>query len=618
MTGRIEDYALIGDLQTAALVGRDGSIDWLCLPRFDSPACFAALLGRRPGRPLAARARRRAAPARRRRYRGDTLVLETEWETADGHRPGLDFMPPRGEAPDVVRIVEGVSRPGADAQRAACCASTTATSCRGSGRVDGEAARASPARTRSGCATAVPTCGTRPAASSAEFAVAAGRPGAVRADLAAPRHLPRPQAGRRRRRAATTPRTFWADWIGRCTLRRAVGGRRAPVADHAQGADLRPDRRHRRRGHHLAARAARRPAQLGLPLLLAARRHLHAAGAARAPGTSTEARAWRDWLLRAVAGDPADLQIMYALDGAAAAARVRARLAAPATRAPPRCGSATPRPASSSSTSRARCSTACTWRREAGLPSDDDAWDLQRALLDYLEGAWQRAGQRPVGGARPAAALRALQGDGLGRASTAASRRSSGSASTARSTAGGALRAARSTTRSARTGFDADRGTFTQYYGSPGLDAALLLIPRVGFLPPDDPRVRGTVDAVQRELDHDGFLLRYRPATPTAGSTGCPGSEGRLPRLQLLAGRRAAPASAAPTRPSELFERLLDLRNDVGLLSEEYDPRAAGRSATPRRRSATSAWSTPRCALSPDGDYRRAASTITSPIGAPP
>ena len=201
--------------------------------------------------------------------------------------------------------------------------------------------------------------------------------------------------------------------------------------------------------------------------------------------------------------------------------------------------------------------------RHAGLHTTDDAWELQRALLDFLEGALGRPGQQPVGGARAAPAVRALQGDGLGRASTAASRRSSGSASTARSTAGGSC-ARRSTTTSARKGYDADRDTFTQFYGSQGLDAALLLHP-----PRRVPPAGTTRASPAPSTPSSGSWTRTASCcatarTPTAGSTACAGREGAFLACTLLAGRRAHRPRPRRDEAEELFERLLDLRNDLG------------------------------------------------------
>ena len=277
MPAKIEDYALIGDCQTAALVGRDGSIDWLCLPRFDSGACFAALLGDARARPLADRAGRRRCAATRRRYRDGTLVLETEFETDDGRRRGdrLHAAARHGARTSCASSRACAARsPMRDG--AGRSASTTASIVPWVRRTDGRRSRDRRAR-RAAPAHAGRDCAARTCATVGRVRRRGGRARAVRADLvpvaraaAAGRSTPSARSRDDRRLvarlvAAAAPTTGeWRDAV-------------AALADHAQGADLRADRRHRRRADHLAARAARRRAQLGLPLLLAARRDVHAA-----------------------------------------------------------------------------------------------------------------------------------------------------------------------------------------------------------------------------------------------------------------------------------------------------------------------------------------------------
>ena len=292
---------------------RPRRLDRLALPAaVRLPRLLRRAARRRPGRPLAARARPTAGGCTRRRYRGDTLVLETEWETADGTVRVVDLMPPRGEAPDVVRIVEGVVRPGADAHGAAAPLRLRPRRPVGPARSTASWRR-SPARTPSGCGTPVAGRPRRPGAStpSSRWRPATGcrscSPTRPRTAAAA--------AGGRRATRWTRHRGFWTDWIGPLPLRRPLGRRRPPVAGDAQGADLRPDRRHRRRGHDVAARAARRRRATGTTATAGCGTPPSPCRPCSAPATSREARAWRDWLLRAVAGDPADLQIMYALDG---------------------------------------------------------------------------------------------------------------------------------------------------------------------------------------------------------------------------------------------------------------------------------------------------------------
>ena len=238
-----------------------------------------------------------------------------------------------------------------------------------------------------------------------------------------------------------------------------------------------------------------------------------------------------------------------------------------ATRAPHRSASATPPPTSSSSTSGARPSTLFTSRAKRGWTATD-AWDLQVALMDHLEGNWQAPdnGLWEIRG--PGAELHPLEAHGLGR-------RRPDDASRDRprpQRPAPRWRALRDTIRAdiLEHGYDAGAPeTFTQSYGSANVDASLLLIPRVGFLPGTDPRVLGTIDAVQRTSPSTGWCV---DTTSTAPTTGCPEERGTVPRLLVLA-RRRAPRSRPPRRGDRLFERLLTLRNDVGLLSEQWDPR---------------------------------------------
>ena len=319
---KIEDYGLIGDLQTAALVGRDGSIDWLCLPRFDSGACFAALLGDEShGRWLIAPAARCARP--RGATAPDTLVLETDFETADGHRARdrLHAAARAGRRSHADR--RRPARPRPDAHGARARASTTARSCRWWSRVDG--ARASPGPTRSHLSTPVELHGRGPT-TVAEFTVPRARASAFVMTLAP---VARGAAAADDAEAALArTEAWWREWSDRCTYdgrwREAV----LTLADHAQGAHLRADRRNRRRADDVAARGPRRRAQLGLPLLLAARRDAHAARAAR---RRLHRRGATPGGTGCCAPSPAirpDVQIMYGLAGERRLHGDRARLAA--------------------------------------------------------------------------------------------------------------------------------------------------------------------------------------------------------------------------------------------------------------------------------------------------
>jgi GH15 family glucan-1,4-alpha-glucosidase len=563
MPGRIEDYALIGDLHTAALVARDGSIDWLCLPRFDSPACFAALLHDENA------GHWRIAPAggggaTRRRYRGDTLILESEWDTASGSVRVTDCMPPRGNAADVIRVVEGLSgsvpmrmqlalrfdyghivpwvrRHGADL---AAVAGPDAVWLRTDAPIRGEG----------------PT-------TVAEFTVEAGQkvPFVLTHEAS---HLPRPEPVDVPQAIADTDR-FWTSWIGRCDYdgRWSDAVRRSLVT--LKALTYAPT------GGILAAATTSLPEQLGGPRnwdyrYCWLRDSTFTLQALLGTGYVAEAKAWREWLLRAVAGDPADLQIMYALDGTR-------RLSEYTVDWLPGYQGASPVRVGNAAADQLQLDVwgevldSLHLSREAGIAATDAGWDLQRALLDFLEGNWRQPDNSlwEVRGSRQQFVhSKVMAWVGFDRAVTAVERHRLDGPSDR-------WRAIRDDIHQevCAKGFDTGRNTFTQSYGSTGLDAASLLIPRVGFLPWSDPRVTGTVGAVQRELSHHGFLLRYDPEHENID--GLPGTEGAFLActfwlIDALHGIDRGDEAEA------LFERMLELRNDVGLLSEEYDP-ATGR-----------------------------------------
>jgi GH15 family glucan-1,4-alpha-glucosidase len=564
MPGTIEDYGLIGDLQTAALVGRDGSIDWLCLPRFDSAACFAALLhDERAGRWLLAPAS--GGPCTRRRYRGDSLILETEWQTSDGTVRVVDFMPPRGQAADVVRFVEGVSG------RVRMHTELVLRFDYGSivpwvRALDGElGAIGGPDAVWLATEAPVEQRHDRRCIAG-EFEVGAGDRVPFVLTYAAS-HQARPRRVDPEQALRDTE-TFWADWMGRCSyrgrwddaVRRSLLLLKA-LTDAPTGGIV-------------AAATTSLPEQLGGPRnwdyrFCWLRDATFTLQALLGTGYHSEARAWRDWLLRAVAGDPAELRIMYALDG-------RRRI--PEYEVPWLSGyeGASPVRVGNAASDQFQLDV---WgevldglhlTRLAGLPTTPDAWDLQRAMLDFLEGAWNRPDNglwEVRGPRRPFVHSRVMAWAGVDRAVQAVERFG--------------LEGPVDRWRRLRQeihddvcahGYDADRKTFTQFYGSTGVDAALLLIPRVGFLDWGDERVIGTVEAVQRELTEDGLLLRYRPDAD-GGVDGLPGGEAAF----LACSFWLADALTGIDRTDEaerLFERLLGLRNDLGILSEEYDVRA--------------------------------------------
>ena len=560
MAGRIEDYAMLGDLHTAALVGRDGSIDWLCLPRFDSPACFAALLHDENA------GHWRLGPASggtctRRRYRGDSLVLETEWELPGGTVRVVDFMPPRGDAADIVRVVEGLS--GRVRMRSEL-------------RLRFDYGSIVPwVRHMDGMLTAVagpdavwlrtpvPLHG-EDEATWADFEVEAGDrvPFVL---MWAPSHLPAPTPVDAFRALGETE-AFWSGWMASCTYdgkwQDAV--RRSLVT--LKGLTYAPT------GGIAAAATTSLPEHIGGVRnwdyrYCWLRDATFTLQALLGSGFVTEAKAWRDWLLRAVAGSPGDLQIMYGLDGSRRLPEYELPwLRGYENSAPVRVGNGA-----------ASQFQLDVWGevleglylgRASGLGVSADAWDLQKALMDFLEGHWDEPDNglwEVRGPRRHFVHSKVMAWAGVDRmARSVAEFGLDGPA--------GRWHALRDEIHAdvCAKGYDADRGTFTQYYGGSELDASLLLLPRVGFLPWRDERVAGTVRAVQRELCEDGFVLRYRT---DSGVDGLPGDEGAFLAcsfwlVDALHGLGRADEAVA------LFERLLNLRNDVGLLAEEWDPRA--------------------------------------------
>jgi GH15 family glucan-1,4-alpha-glucosidase len=556
----IEDYALLGDLHTAALVDRTGSIDWLCVPRFDSPACFAALLDTpEAGRWLLAPAS--GGPSTRRGYRGETLVLDTEWDTPDGAVRVTDFMPVRGEAPDVVRIVQGLS--GAVPMYGELRLRFDYGHIIPWVRNVGGAIEAIAGPDAAWLRTNAPLVG-RDFRTISEFTIRAGE--TVPFVLTwSPSHLKRP-ARVDPFRSLADAMTFWERWSRRSTVsgpwREAV--QRSLIV--LKALTYAPT------GGIVAAASTSLPEQLGgrrnwdyrYGWLRDATFTLQALLAA---GYVDEASAWREWLLRAVAGDPSTLQIMYGLDG---------------TRRLPE--STLPWLSGYEGSSPVRIGNAAAGQlqldvwgevidglylaQQARLAPDHDAWDLQVALLDHLEGRWRDAdnGLWEVRGPRRSfthsKVMAWVAADRMVRTA-----RGSGRPGPLRRWA--SLRDEIHADALAH-GYNSARGSFVQAYGSTELDASLLLIPRVGFLPGTDPRVLGTIDAIQHELTRDGFVMRYRTETT---DDGLPPGEGVFVACTFwlvdalhLAGHH--------DEATELFEQVLAIRNDVGLLSEEWEPHA--------------------------------------------
>ena len=558
---RIEDYALLGDLQTAALVSTTGSIDWLCLPRFDSPACFAALVDT-PDAGHWTVAPATGGVCTSRRYLQNTLVLETEWRTPEGTVRVTDFMPPRGHAPDVVRIVEGI-----DGRVAMHCELRLRFDY---GRVvpwvrhhaDRMEAIAGPDRVA--LRTSAPTQGHELSTVS-DFTVRAGdRVPFVLTWNPSHEPPPRPVGAER---ALTDTVAFWTSWAQRGS---PVNG---PYSDAVTRSLLTLKAlTYQPTGGIVAAATTSLPEQIGGPRnwdyrYCWLRDSTLSLQALLAAGYTEEAKAWREWLLRAVAGDPAELQIMYALDGSRRIPEAELGwLGGYEGSRPVRVGNAAADQLQLDVWGEVLDGLALA--RDAGISAHDDAWDVQTALMDHLEGTWDSPdnGLWEMRGPRRQFTHSKVMAWVAADRMTRAVRTSGLEGPADRWEALGRQIHADVMAH----GFDADRNTFVQSYGATGLDASLLLIPRYGFLPGTDPRVVGTVDAIRRELTEDGFVLRYQTGS---GDDGLTGGEGVFLACSfwlvdaLQAGGRHDDAVA-------LFERLLSLRNDVGLLSEEWDPKA--------------------------------------------
>lgn len=554
----ISDYALIGNCETAALVDRQGSIDWLCWPRFDSDACLAALLGDR------AHGHWQIAPSipfkASRRYRPDTLILETRFETDQGVVILSDFMPPRSATSDIVRLVLGEA--GVVPLR------MTLVLRFGYGAVvpwvnrlpDGTlSATAGPSRVL--LRTPIDHRG-EDLTTVADFTVGAGRsvPFVLSHEAS---HLPLADPIDP---AAALPATeaFWTGWLSQASVR-------GPYADAARRSLITLKAlTYAPTGGIVAAPTTSLPEQPGgsrnwdyrfcwirdstLTLL-----------ALMNAGYRDEAAAWRDWLLRAVAGDPYDMQIMYGLGGERRLMEWTADwLPGHHGAAPVRIGNAAHRQFQLDVYGELMDTFHQAHR--AGLPDSKVIWGLQRTLVDHVgkvwnqpdEGIWEVRGPR-----RHFTFSRVMAWVAVDRAlKDAEALGEDGPIEDWR-----ALRDAIAADVWTY-GFDAKRNTFTQAYGETSLDASLLLLAQVGFVEADDPRYVGTVEAIERDLVVDGFVRRYHTGDH---ADGLPPGEGAF----LACSFWLADAYAMIGRMDDavrLFDRLLAIRNDVGLLAEEIDP----------------------------------------------
>jgi GH15 family glucan-1,4-alpha-glucosidase len=560
---RIEDYALIGDEQTAALIGRDGSVDWLCLPRFDSGACFARLLGDEESGHWRIAPRGAEGPCVRRAYRPDTLVLDTEWETDEGAIRVTDLMPQRDRAPDLVRIVEGLSGEVTvrSTLRLRFDYGSIVPWMRRSG--DHRVAVAGPDSVWLRSEPAVRTWGEDRGTHS-EFTVKKGEKVAFVLTWH-PSHEPRPRLIDPHNALRASVKD-WRKWVGRC---RYDGPHRDTVVRSLitlKALTYRPT------GGIVAAPTTSLPEELGGVRnwdyrYCWLRDSTLTLNVGLSAGYREEAEAWRDWLLRAVAGDPADLQIMYGLAGERRLPEVELPwLSGFADSAPVRIGNEAVNQLQLDVYGEVMDSLYLA--RHSGLPAKPHMWDIQTSLMDWLRSQWRQPDEglwEVRGGRRHFVHSKIMVWVAADRAVRTLEENPE---------LPGDLEGWRTLREDVHRevcdkGYDPERNAFTQYYGSRGLDAALLLMPRVGFLPPDDPRVIGTIDAIREELGHGGFLRRYS----TDGTTvdGLPGEEGTF----LVCSFWLADALQMTGRTKEareLFERLVALTNDVGLLSEEYDP----------------------------------------------
>jgi GH15 family glucan-1,4-alpha-glucosidase len=559
MSSRIEDYALIGDCETAALVAKDGSIDWLCWPRFDSGACFAALLGSHDhGRWSVAP----VAPVARvsRGYRQDTLILETDFENAEGGVRVIDFMPIRGAASDLVRIAVGLH--GRVAMRTELLL-----------RFDYGAAvpwvKSLDEHTLQAVAgpdmvvlhASVPVR-VEASRSGGEFTLTAGETATFVLSYA-PSHLPAPAPVDPQQALAATE-TFWRQWTGCCTYRGAWPDAMKRSLITLKALTYAPT------GGLVAAPTTSLPEHIGgnrnwdyrycwlrdatLTLL-----------ALMDAGYRDEARAWRKWLFRAVAGAPSNIQIMYGLAGERRLPEMELPwLPGYEGSSPVRVGNAAA--AQIQLDVYGEVMDALHQARLAGLVGSEGGWAVQKAMVQNLEliwnqpdeGIWEvRGGRRHFTHSKMMAwvaldrMIRTVEEFGL-----------DGPIASWR-----ALRA-HIHQQVCQHGFNHERGAFVQSYGSDVLDASLLLLPLVGFLPASDERVRGTVAAIERHLTTDGFVYRYDTRD---ARDGLPPGEGTFLACSFWLADNFV-LQGRTEEACEQFERLLAVRNDVGLLAEEYDP----------------------------------------------
>jgi GH15 family glucan-1,4-alpha-glucosidase len=558
MPARIEDYAIIGDTRSVGLVARNGSIDWMCLPRFDSGACFAALLGEKK------HGRWQLAPCGevlgvRRRYRGDTLILETEITTHEGTVRIIDCMPPAEDVPNVVRIVEGVKGTVSmhlelvirfDYGWVVPWVRKLDGALLAVGGPDALVLR-TPIATHGENLTTV-----------ADFTVHAGeRVPFVLTWFPSAREVP-PTIDAEE--AIVEAERWWEAWSSRCTYKGEWRDAVMRSLITLKALTFTPT------GGIVAAPTTSLPEAIGGPRnwdyrFAWLRDATFTLYSLMEGGFRDEACAWRDWLLRAIAGDPSQLQVLY---GVAGERRIPEQtlpwLPGYAGSHPVRIGNAAVHQLQLDVYG--EVIDTLFHARRSGLNPDLATWNVETKLLEFLESNWSapdeglwevRSGRQHFTHSKVMAwvafdrAVKTIEMTGVK----------------------GPLdrwRAMRDEihTEVCQRGYNPTLKTFTQAYDSPALDGSLLMLPQVGFLPYSDPRIVSTIAAIERSLLVNGYLLRYRRAEAPDGVGGHEG-------VFLLCTFWLADCYAMTGRIDEartLYGRLLDIRNDVGLLAEEYDP----------------------------------------------
>jgi len=560
---KIEDYAFLSDTQTGALVSRDGCVDWLCFPRFDSGACFASLLGTRDNGHWRFWPKEKIDKTNR-RYRGETLILETEIETKSGAVRLIDFMPPRGENPDLIRIVEGIRGEVAmqmeliirfDYGRTIPWVRTAHGGLEAIAGPNGLILR-TPVKTWGKDLTTV-----------AEFNVSKGdRVPFVLTWFAS--HSKPPRAIHADHALRDTER-YWKKWAKRCHRKTPWDDAVVRSLVTLKGLTYAPT------GGIVAAATTSLPEEIGgvrnwdyrycwlrdATFLLLGLMRL---------GFVDEARSWREWLLRAIAGSASQMQIMYGVDGQRRLEEYEIPwLSGYEKSKPVRVGNAASEQFQLDVFGEVLDAMYQTHR--SGIETDDAEWRLLVQLMKFLESNWDKPdnGIWEVRGGRKHFTHSKMM-------AWLAFDRAVKLVETCNCAAGENLERWQKIrdeihTEVCQRGYNIDKKAFTQFYGTDALDASLLMMPLIGFLPATDERVRNTIEAIQRELLHDGFVLRYLPEEE--GVDGLPGREGvflpcsfwLVDCLYLIGRKKDA---------RELFERLLNVRNDLGLLAEEYDPKS--------------------------------------------